>query len=149
MKHFPDLPPVWTIGAFVLSWVFSQVLPLVSVQSFGLQLLGLAWIGIAVLIVLWAALQFRKSKTTIEPHHTPTALIIKGPYRFSRNPIYVAMVLSSAGVALWCAALSAFIPTIVLAIVLHRRFVMPEERLLRETFGNDADAYISSSKRWV
>ena len=149
MKHFPDLPPVWILGAFVLSWVFAQVLPIGQVQSFGVQLLGLAWIGIAVLIVLWAAMQFRKNKTTIEPHHTPTALITKGPYRFSRNPIYVAMVLASAGVALWCAALSAFIPTVALAIVLHRRFVLPEEQLLRDTFEEAAETYIAKSKRWV
>ena len=149
MKHFPDLPPVWTLGAFLFSWLFSAVLPVAALPSFGLQLLGLFWILLAVLLVLWSALYFRKNKTTIEPHSKPTALIVKGPYRFTRNPIYLAMVVASAGFAMWCAALSAVIPVIGLAIVLHRRFVIPEEEGLRAAFGAEADSYISKTKRWV
>jgi protein-S-isoprenylcysteine O-methyltransferase Ste14 len=66
-----------------------------------------------------------------------------------RNPIYLAMVISSAGFAIWCGTALALIPTVVLAIVLHKRFVMPEEALLRETFGAAADEYIAKSKRWA
>jgi protein-S-isoprenylcysteine O-methyltransferase Ste14 len=137
------------LAAFLGSWVFAKILPFGTVQSYGVQLLGLGWLVIAVLIILWSAIYFKTNKTTIEPHHTPTALITKGPYRFTRNPIYLAIVIASVGVALWCGAVTSLIPTVVLAIVLHRRFVMPEEALLRETFGKAADEYIAKSKRWA
>ena len=73
MKHFPDLPPVWTLGAFVLSWVFAQILPIGQVKSFGVQLLGLAWIGIAVLIVLWACDAARLLSYSCETASPPKA----------------------------------------------------------------------------
>jgi protein-S-isoprenylcysteine O-methyltransferase Ste14 len=149
MKNFPDLPPIWTLAAFFGSWIFAKILPIGTVPSYGVQLLGLVWIAIAILIVLWSAIYFKTNKTTIEPHNTPAALITKGPYRFTRNPIYLAMVIASAGFAMWCGAATALIPTVVLAIVLHRRFVMPEEKVLRETFGKAADDYIAKSKRWA
>ncbi len=149
MKNFPDLPPIWTLAAFAASWLLAKLVPLGAMPAYGVQLLGLAWIAIAVLIVLWSALYFKTNKTTIEPHHTPTALITKGPYRLTRNPIYLAMVISSAGFAIWCGSAVALIPTVVLAVVLHKRFVMPEEALLIETFGAQAEAYIAKSKRWA
>ncbi len=149
MKNFPDLPPLWTLAAFVASWLLARFVPIAAIPSFGVQLLGLAWVCIGVLLVLWSALHFKRSKTTIEPHHTPTTLITRGPYRITRNPIYLAMVVSAAGWALWCGSVSALIPVVVLAYVLHRRFVLPEEALLRETFGTKADEYINKTKRWV
>jgi protein-S-isoprenylcysteine O-methyltransferase Ste14 len=106
-------------------------------------------IALAVLLILWSVLYFRANKTTIEPHHTPTALITKGPYRISRNPIYLAMVVASIGWALWCGTLSAFVGPVILAWVLHNRFVLPEEAKLREAFGAKAEAYITKTKRWV
>jgi protein-S-isoprenylcysteine O-methyltransferase Ste14 len=149
MKNFSDLPPLWTLAAFAVSWLFAQFLPFGKLPSFGVQLLGLAWIVLAVLLILWSVLYFRANKTTIEPHHTPTALITKGPYRISRNPIYLAMVVASIGWALWCGTLSAFVGPVILAWVLHNRFVLPEEAKLREAFGAKAEAYITKTKRWV
>lgn len=149
MKNFPDLPPIWTLAAFAASWVLAIFVPIGVIPSYGMQLLGLAWVVLGALIVLWSALYFKTNKTTIEPHHTPSALITKGPYRFTRNPIYLAMVIASAGFAIWCGTALALIPTVVLAVILHKRFVMPEETLLRETFGAEADQYIAKSKRWV
>lgn len=149
MKNFPDIPPVWTFGSFVLSWVLAKAVPVLAFPVYGVQLLGLAWIGLAVLLILWSALYFRTHKTTIEPHHVPTALIVKGPYRVTRNPIYLALVIAALGFGLWCGAVSALIPAVLLAFVLHRRFVLPEEAGLIAAFGEDAEAYIAKTKRWV
>jgi protein-S-isoprenylcysteine O-methyltransferase Ste14 len=76
-------------------------------------------------------------------------LIVEGPYRVSRNPIYLAMVFASLGVALCFGAATAFLPSIALAIILHCRFVMPEEAGLRSAFGAAAEAYFSKTKRWI
>ena len=149
MKNFPDLPPVWTLATMVFSWVLAQLLPLLAINSVGLQWLGLLWIGLALLLILWSALWFRRKKTTIEPHHTPTALIVEGPYRLSRNPIYLAMVVASLGFALWCGALSSFLPVAALAFLLQHKFVLPEEAGLIREFGAEAEEYIAKTKRWV
>ena len=133
----------------VFSWVLSQLLPLYSIDSVGLQWLGLMWIGLALLLILWSALWFHRKKTTIEPHHTPTVLIVEGPYKLSRNPIYLAMMLAALGFALWCGALSSILPVFALGMILQRKFVLPEETGLEQEFGAEATEYIAKTKRWI
>ena len=149
MKHFPDLPPVWTLSAIVFSWVLAQLMPLATVQSVGLRWLGLIWIGMGLLLIFWSAIWFRRKNTTIEPHHTPTVLIVEGPYRLTRNPIYLAMVVGAAGFALWTGALSAILPVAALVVILQNRFVLPEEARLRVQYGAGAEEYFSKTRRWV
>ena len=106
MKGFPDLPPLWLTLFMALAWAMARFVPLaggpdVFVQRFGtvVAVLGLGFI-------CWSAAWFWKKKTTIEPHHTPGTLIIEGPYRLSRNPIYLGMVLILSGQVMWFGALS-------------------------------------------
>lgn len=149
MKHFPDLPPIWMLGAMALSWVLTQMVPILKLSSLGLRWLGLFWMLLAALLVLWAAFWFWRKKTTIEPHKTAQTLIVGGPFWLTRNPIYLAMVVAAAGVGLYLGSLSGMFPVIVLAVVLHRRFVLPEEAGLKTAFGAEAEAYFEKTRRWI
>lgn len=149
LKHFPDLPPIWMLCAMAFSWALSQVAPILSVSSLGLRWLGLFWILLAAMLVLWSAFWFWRKKTSIEPRKSAKTLIVSGPFWLSRNPIYLAMVVAAAGVALYLATLSAFVPVIALAVVLHHRFVLPEEAGLKAVFGGAADAYFEKTRRWI
>ncbi|MEM6618445.1 MAG: isoprenylcysteine carboxylmethyltransferase family protein [Pseudomonadota bacterium] len=148
--HHIDIPPVWTLGAWLLAGALSWALPAPGWAGVeGLRWLGLLWIGIAVLMVLWAGLVFLRHKTPIEPGRTPRALVTTGPFRLSRNPIYLAMVVSTLGAVLWLGSAVALLVPLALWRVLDRRFASPEEDLLRATFGAEADAYIAKRRRWV
>jgi protein-S-isoprenylcysteine O-methyltransferase Ste14 len=144
MRRFPDVPPVWALGAAMLAWLFARALPVAPLPA------GLGWLfGAAGLgVVLWAALWFWRKGTPIDPHGTPRALIVEGPYRLNRNPIYTGLLFIVLGWALWLGALSAVVPAIGLFIVLDRRFVRPEEAGLRAAFGPAAEAYFRSTRRW-
>jgi len=143
-KHSFDLPPVWALGAAVASWLLALLVPLAGFP-FGFDR-GL--IAIGVLLILWSAWWFWRKKTTIEPRHTPKALIVEGPYRINRNPIYTGLTLILAGWALSLGALSALIPALVFPFIITRRFVIPEEAALRDAFGDEAERYIAASRRW-
>jgi len=149
MKKFADIPPFWTLGTVLASWLLAGLFPIVTVQLTVLRLLGPILIALAVLMIVWSGFWFRRKWTSIEPRHTPTALIVEGPYRISRNPIYLAMVVLATGFAVWLGALTAFLPVIGLAIALHRRFVMPEEAVLLATFEAEAQNYVKNTKRWI
>lgn len=144
-----DLPPVWTVSSWALAWGVSYVVPQPGWDSLGLRWLGLLWILIGVLIVLWSASWFRRKSTPIHPGHTPSDLITEGPFRFSRNPIYLAMVIVTIGVVLWLGSALALVIPVALWVVLDRRFAGPEEARLRTTFGPAADAYIERTGRWI
>jgi protein-S-isoprenylcysteine O-methyltransferase Ste14 len=110
--------------------------------------MGLILAGAGLALILWAALWFLRKRTPIEPHHAPKALIVEGPYRINRNPIYTGLVLMLLGWGLWLGALSALAPAAVFAAVVDRRFVRSEEAALRSVFGGEAERYFAATRRW-
>jgi protein-S-isoprenylcysteine O-methyltransferase Ste14 len=149
LKGFPDLPPVWLAGFLAAAWVLDRGLPVVQVFGPAWQALGAALIPAGLALIGWSAWWFRARRTTIEPHHTPTALIVEGPYRLSRNPIYLGLLGLLAGAVLWLGSLSALILPFVYFRVLETRFVAPEEAALRRLFGAEAIAYLERTRRWI
>ena len=145
MKRTLDYPPVWLIGFMALAWVISRVH-----APWGDAMLwpGRALIGAGIAAALWAALAFRRARTTIVPHEDPSALVETGPYRFSRNPIYVADLVILAGWCLTCGAPLALILLVPFAWVLERRFIRPEEARLAQHLGRDYLEYRARVRRW-
>ncbi len=99
-------------------------------------------------LAIWAVISFRKFRTPIHPKRKPKELIQIGPYALSRNPIYTAMVLFAMGFALALGSVYGLLPVIGLFFLLRQRFVEPEEQLLREAFGAEAEDYIAKTRRW-
>jgi protein-S-isoprenylcysteine O-methyltransferase Ste14 len=149
LKGFPDLPPVWLAGFLAMAWLLDRGLPLV--EAFGplFRVLGLVLILAALGLIGWSALWFWRKKTTIEPHHTPSALIVEGPYRLSRNPIYLGLLALLVGYVMWLGSLSPAILPFAFFRVLTARFIEPEEEGLRRLFGAEAHAYLSRTRRWL
>lgn len=149
MKGFPDLPPIWLLGFCLLAWVFGWALPLVDLAGPVLRGLGaLCSLG-GVALIVWSGMWFMRKKTTIEPHETPTVLIVEGPYRLSRNPIYLGMVIILIGVALWQGALSGLVLPVIFILLISKRFIEPEEAALRSEFGAAAETFMASTRRWL
>lgn len=148
MRDFPDLPPVWLLFNAILVWVLGWLCPIANIG--GPVATALAWIlGTAGLVMgVWSAFYFWQKKTTIEPRHRPKTLIVEGPYRVSRNPIYLAMLLLLLAEALWLGPLAGFIAVVFQWAVLRQRFILGEETTLRNTFGDEAESYIAKTRRW-
>jgi protein-S-isoprenylcysteine O-methyltransferase Ste14 len=92
---------------------------------------------------------FRKAKTTTVPFETPSTLVISGPYRFTRNPMYVGLTLTYLGVA---GTRSEIWPVILLPLMLAyiNFLVIPvEEENLRGVFGDAYQAYGTRVRRWL
>jgi protein-S-isoprenylcysteine O-methyltransferase Ste14 len=149
MRGFPDLPPIWWLGSIAAIYLFKFVAPGLHPDIWWLDALSWLVLFAAVCIIGWSAWYFFANRTPIEPHHTPKSLIISGPYRVSRNPIYLALVLLTLASAMGHSSLLGIVLAGVLWWVLDRRFAGPEEALLRQTFGAEADAYIAQTRRWI
>ncbi|UWQ20340.1 isoprenylcysteine carboxylmethyltransferase family protein [Jannaschia sp. W003] len=151
MSHlhgFPDLPPVWAAGTALAQWAASAVVPLVRVDAAWLDALGgaLALAGLA--LAAWSAWWFRHKRTPIMPRERPTALIVEGPYRVNRNPIYSAMALVLLGLAAMFGTLAALLLAGAFVAVITQRFVRGEEAALRAAFGPEAERYFARTRRW-
>ena len=147
MRHL-DYPPLWLIAALGLVWVETQFAPgLVSWPA--LQHLGTALALLAVALFALAAAEFLRARSTIIPHQMPGALITRGVFALSRNPIYLADVILLVGLSLRWGALSGLILAPALVWILRQRFILPEEARLRTAFGAQADAYFARVRRWI
>jgi protein-S-isoprenylcysteine O-methyltransferase Ste14 len=107
------------------------------------------------LIAGWAALtasgvrSFWQRHTSVVPIRPATALVITGPYRFTRNPMYLGLALLTAAFGLF---LNTWWPILLLVptlIIVQRWVIAREERYLHRRFGADYDGYVRQVRRWL
>ncbi len=147
-RDFPDLPPVWAAGTLAAQWVAAEWLPILRLDGGWVDAVGWLFVAAGLGLAIWAALWFARKKTTIEPRDTPRTLIVEGPFRVNRNPIYTGMALVLIGAGLILGALSALVLAFAFPWIITRRFIAGEEAALLAAFGLDADAYIATTRRW-
>jgi protein-S-isoprenylcysteine O-methyltransferase Ste14 len=92
---------------------------------------------------------FRRSRTSIVPVRPATALVIAGPYRFTRNPMYVAMAALTVALALFLDTWWVIVLLVPVLLVVRLFVIAPEEQYLRRRFGADYIAYMRRVRRWV
>jgi protein-S-isoprenylcysteine O-methyltransferase Ste14 len=93
--------------------------------------------------------RFHQSRTSIVPIRPAESLVLSGPYRFTRNPMYVSLAFLTIAGGLF---LHTWWPMVLLVPVLaliHQLVILPEERYLRRRFGVQYDAYTGRVRRWL
>ena len=149
MKGFPDLPPIWWLGSIALIYAQTWLLPSWLFPGPLFDMLSWIFLALALSLIAGSAVWFWRKRTPIEPHHTPKNLIVEGPYRLSRNPIYLSLVLLTCASALGHGSPFGIGVAALLWWVLDRRFAAREEALLLRTFGAEAEAYLARTRRWL
>jgi protein-S-isoprenylcysteine O-methyltransferase Ste14 len=115
----------------------------------GAGLVGAAAVLIAVLLFVAAVRAMRRAGTPVPGDRPTTAIVRTGPYRFSRNPIYLAFSLLQLGIAAWINSLWLLV-TLVPAVALMAFVVIPrEERYLERRFPAEYPAYRTVVRRWL
>lgn len=151
--HFP--PPLLFVVPFALGLVLHRWHRLTIVPAASLPLVRAVEVAGVVLMLAWAVGtatafgKFLRARTSILPFRPSSALVTSGPYRFTRNPMYVSMAALYIGGAL---ALNALWPLLLLPVVLvvvDRAVIRREERYLMRAFGAEYDAYRSRVRRWL
>jgi len=143
------LPPLLYVAALavglVLSWV--QARPILSGGArYGIG--GAACVA-GLALAMWGRQAMLGAGTNINPTLPATALVVAGPFRFSRNPLYVALTLMYVGLALLANSLWALVLAVPVLLVMHFGVVLREERYLEAKFGESYRAYRSRVRRYV
>jgi protein-S-isoprenylcysteine O-methyltransferase Ste14 len=133
------------LGAVLLQ----RFLPLPFIEQSDARIIGVMIMIINIIIGLPAARKMLSAKTSLNPHRPTTALVFSGPYRFSRNPMYIGLTLLYAGLMVffqitWGLLLLPFVIWLITIWV-----IIPEEKYLETKFGNEYLNYKSSVRRWV
>src|SRR5216110_2917447 len=113
------------------------------------QVAGMIMVTIGTVIALWCVFTFVFiGKGTPAPFDPPRRLVIRGPYRFVRNPMYIGAVVALCGAALFYEARSILIYAGAFLAATHLFVVAYEEPTLRRTFGPDYEGYCRQVRRW-
>ena len=139
-------PPIILLASFVLQITLLFFFPISIDLSF---LLGLILIISGISLVFVSFRFMRKMKTTFIPDGTPKVLISSGPFRFSRNPIYLGMLTFLVGVAFLMSSMSAIIISFIFGVIINFTWISHEEKKLKELFSEDWENYSSKVRRWI
>lgn len=146
--RFP--PPLVFLGFVLLGLLADDLLALPGIPiSRDATWAGFALMmaGIAVLIVSLGL--FRAYGENPEPWTPSQAIIARGPYRHSRNPMYLGMLVIHIGYAIWDASMGALILAPIAFVVIDRAVIVPEERYLSHRFGKVYEDYCARVRRWL
>ena len=142
-------PALYFFGAILLMLGLDYYFPLTQLL-YGLpRVVGTVFFAGGALVAAFAIGQFRKVDTPTDPHGRATRLVTGGPYAYSRNPIYLGMVLILIGLALRLGSFSPWLVIPVFGWVLVHYFIAKEEARLAEQFGADYEAYRARVRRWL
>lgn len=151
----PDIhvaPPLLFMAGFLFGFLLDRYA--VAMRISGAAARGLALAGLALMIggaalAISGVLAFRRARTTILPFRPASALVRDGPYRLTRNPMYVGMTLAYVGLSL---AFNTAWPILALPLVLLALVTLvitKEEEYLEAVFGDDYRAYKRDVRRWM
>ena len=144
-------PPVFFFACLLLGWALGFAWPLsLGLETLPVRLtLALPLFLLAVSIGVWALHTFRRGHTSPMPFGTPAELLTSGPFRLSRNPLYVALILSLTAFSTLLDAAWVLASVPVLALALDHFIIPGEEARLREVFGDRYTAYSERVRRWL
>ena len=151
--QLPVLPPVLPLAALIAAVALDWLLPLhflMAPVAFNLQVIvGVLLAAGAIWLAVTARRLFDREGTNTIPTQPALKIVTSGPYRFTRNPMYLGMILLLLGVSLIFSLEWGVILTPVLWLVLDRLIVVREEAYLRRKFGTEYEALLNRTRRWL
>lgn len=143
-------PPLLFVIGIATGWAINQkirwslgiIVPAQAIISWIMVICGVS-------LMVWGLITFRLEKTAVYPNQPARQLVAKGPFRFSRNPMYVGLTIMTAGIGLLAANVWMLIMLPVTLIVLWKSVIQKEERYLKSEFGSVYEEYQKQVRRWI
>jgi protein-S-isoprenylcysteine O-methyltransferase Ste14 len=144
---FRIMPPRVVMLLLVAATVVHLVLRL-PVRSLSVPL-GVVLVCLGLVLNIWADALFRRAHTPVRPGERPERLIAQGPFRVTRNPMYLGMIVSLVGIAVLTGSWPFWAAPALLFLVVSRYYIPFEESQMQGRFGRDYADYRRRVRRWV
>jgi len=143
-------PPIAWAVAVLAGLALNWLMPLPFIPA----AMPAGWLGamvfaLALALFAWAIATITRAGSNVPTNRPTTAIVVAGPYRFSRNPIYIAMVLGLIGLAIALNSLWLLLTLVPFALVIRYGVVAREEVYLERKFGDDYRRYRARVRRWL
>ncbi|MEM7680149.1 MAG: isoprenylcysteine carboxylmethyltransferase family protein, partial [Pseudomonadota bacterium] len=142
------LPPVtlllYVVGGLVLNWI----LPIFE-YGWGWGLIGLVMLAFAFALIYYSKKQFEAAGTNVPPNQPATVIVTTGPFKYSRNPIYLSFLVGFVGLSFIAGAPLMTLLAIPLYRTLKYDVIAKEEYYLESKFGKAYTDYKDNVRRWI
>src|SRR4029453_18232039 len=142
-------PPLVYLTSLIVGGLLQLAAPLSFVPRALAVPLGVSLVLVAIALFWFSVAKFRAAGTPVPGHKPSTAIVRTGPYRFSRNPIYLAFSLFQLGIAIWANSLWLLGPLVATVALIHFIVIRREEQYLERRFGAEYLDYKASVRRWL
>jgi protein-S-isoprenylcysteine O-methyltransferase Ste14 len=142
-------PPLIYLTALVIGLALGYLGPTPFLPRSLAYGLGAVLVLIGAWIIISARRMMQRAGTAIRPTIPTTALVITGPFRFTRNPLYVGATLIYVGIAVAARSLWALALLLIVLVVMQRGVIDREEHYLERKFGADYVRYKERVRRWI
>ena len=143
-------PPPWIYaGVLGVGLLLQRAVPLPFLPRRISRVIGACLIALNFLIGAPAALTMRRARTALDPRVPTTAIVRTGPFRYSRNPIYLSFTILYTGIALVANALWPLLLLPAALVAMNRGVIEREEQYLERKFGAEYAQYKAQVRRWL
>ncbi len=143
-------PPIWALAYVVIAYGLSRLAGEHPIHYLPGIPFAIVLIVAGVALSFSAAALFRREGTELNPASaTNQKLVISGPFRFTRNPMYLGLVLVTLGIAFWVGAWPMFLAPIATFATANWAHIPFEEAKMRGQFSSDFESYTRKARRWI
>ncbi len=143
------LPPVWLSICLLLQIGLHLLFPISQLWSKPGAYAGIPFLVVGFGLAAWGAGTFSRAGTPVRPFETSTTLVTSGPYRFSRNPMYLGLLAILLGSAVLLGSATPFLVLPLFFGLIRDLFVIPEEVMMERYFGAEYLHYKARVRRWL
>ncbi len=148
-RKFIIPPPIIDLALLGLAIFLNSKFPYKFIIPPYNLILAIFTVSIGGIVIILSSIPFYMNKTTIVPGFSPSKIIKKGPYRISRNPIYLGTVILFLGLSFFLGNLVVFIVPILNFLIFNFYVIPKEEVICEEELGNEYLKYKAKTRRWI
>jgi protein-S-isoprenylcysteine O-methyltransferase Ste14 len=142
-------PPVFMFISLICVILFGFIIPILKVIPYPYTLIGILFIVIGAIFLGGAGKLFLKYRTTLNPNKKSGKLVIEGPYKITRNPMYLGAFNVFLGMAIISGSVLSIICSFIAPLLLNYIVIPFEERVMQRTFGKQYLQYKQKVGRWL
>jgi protein-S-isoprenylcysteine O-methyltransferase Ste14 len=149
VKKIRIKPPYIALALLLLSWLVSKLIPQLRIIDERYNNAGIVVFILGLSLTFWGFYVFKKNNTPIVPGQKPTFMVAEGPYKFTRNPMYLGVTTALFGTAIYVGNLLSFLSPLIFFLIMNYYFVPFEENLMEKIFGKRYHNYKKKVRRWL
>jgi protein-S-isoprenylcysteine O-methyltransferase Ste14 len=142
-------PPIWMLAMLICAFVIDRAIGPLPFEVQSLWFAAVLALG-GIALDIWAFAVFRSAGTEILPASTSNkTLVVLGPYRFTRNPMYLGLILLSLAIAFSAGKILYFAVPVLMFLLCNGLFIPFEEAKMQRQFKDQYTDYVASVRRWI